>query len=132
MPALMSGVLGAALASALLHSRRHCREMDRMDRSDRLYDRIDALLDSIPCRTEAETLAALHEIRNCYAEGIRLYGEMGDRGRERAAVLRRHLGRIDALYDIQTGSLRRTEANAAEFAAAMRRLGRDADGSLRR
>ena len=48
-------------------------------------------------------------------------------------TIREAAARVDEIYGIQSGSLRRTEANAAEFAAAMRAPGREeADGSVTR
>ena len=131
--------IGAAVSAATCvyaawswrRERRYKRRLAGMRRCDDLLDRVHGLIQSIPCRTEAETLAALHEIRNCYNEAIELEDRLGDGGGMIAARLRENLGCIDDLYGIQTGSLRRTEANAADFAAAMRRLGRDADGAAR-
>ena len=135
--ALTTAVTGGAMASLSLHLRRGRREARRrrecMRRCLLLLDRISCLIAAIPCRTEAETLAAFHEIRNCYAEAIEMSSGLGDWDEPVAAAMRGNLDQINELYDIQTGSLRRTEANAADFAAAMRALGsEEADGSLRR
>lgn len=129
--ATAGGVIGLWLV--LSSKRRHVYRLrrDAMRRCEYLINRIGHLLESIPRRTEAETLAALHEVRNCYAETIRLVDEMGDGDSRLAASLRRGLAQIGEMYDMQTGSLRRTDANAADFAAAMQALGREGDGALR-
>lgn len=132
-------ITGAAIASWLASRRRCSRRRIGADgegglgRCGLLSRRVDALLASLPCMTEAETLAVLHEIRNCYAEALEQAGRLGDGGGGGggrcglAARLRRNLAQIDGLYDIQTGSLRCTPANAADFAEAMRGLGREYD-----
>ena len=127
--AAMSAVVVACAAWMRRSVRRFKARERSMRRCDGLIERVEYLVGTMPCKTEAETLAALHEIRNCYSEAIELEGELGDGGRRIAARIRANLAQIDDLYDIQTGSLRRTEANAADFAAAMRALGRDADGA---
>ena len=104
---------------------------DARKRCKYLLDRIWELLDMIPRRTEAETLAVIHEIRICYAEIVELVDKMGEGGTPFAIKLRMGLDDIRRQYDIQAGSLRCTKANAADFHAAMRGLGRDADGTLR-
>ena len=134
--AMMSAANGSAVTLLLLSFRGRRRRL-RMRREctlrcEHLLDRIKHLLDTIPCRTEAKTLATLHEIRNCYMESIELIDRMGEGGSQVAAKMRMARDQIDEMYDIQTGSLRRTEANAADFAAAMRSLGRDVDGAMRR
>ena len=129
--ATASGVIGLWLVLSSKQRRAYRLRRDAMRRCEYLIDRIGRLLESIPRRTETETLAALHEIRNCYTETIRLVDEMGDGDSRLAASLRRGLAQIGEMYDMQTGSLRRTDVNAADFAAAMRALGRDADGALR-
>ena len=135
LSAMMSAVNGATitLMLCLLSGRRRRLRVRREGgrRCEYLLDRIEALVESIPRKTEAETLAVIHEVRNCYVESIDVVERMGEGDTKLASKLRRNLGQIDELYDIQTGSLRCTEANAADFAAAMRKLGRDADGSLR-
>ena len=133
--AMMSAANGSIVTLLLLSFRGRRRRL-RMRREcglrcEHLLDRIKDLLDTIPCRTEAKTLATLHEIRNCYMESIELIDRMGEGGSLLAAKMRMARDQIDEMYDIQTGSLRRTEANAADFAAAMRSLGRDADGAVR-
>ena len=138
--ACTSAVAGAAIAAWLAHRRGRGRgpdaDVERLRRCGLLSRRVDALLASLPCRTEAGTLAVLHEVRNCYAEALEQAGRLGGSGGggtgdRLAARLRRNMAQIDGLYDVQTGSLRCTAANAAEFAAAMRTLGRDVDGSMR-
>lgn len=134
------GAIGSATAGGVIglwlvlssRRRRRLRRYDKgMRRCEYMIYRIRLLVKLFPCRTEAETLAALHEMRNCYIEAIRLVDEMGDDDDDMLGdSLRGGLAKIDELYDIQTGSLRRTEANAADFAAAMRALGRESDGAL--
>lgn len=86
----------------------------------------------LPRRADVvETLAVLHEIRACYDEVFRLTKGLGDGGKGLMPVMREALAMVDRICDVRMGSLRRTEANAADFAAAMRSLGRDADGSMR-
>ena len=120
-----------ALAMFLLRGYRRRRKIrrDGIRRIGDLISRIGALIDTVPRKTEAETLAAIHEMRNCYGEAIELIDGIGDGNTDLADSMREGLERTVELYGIQTESLRRTEANAADFAAAMRRLGRDADGS---
>lgn len=108
------------------------RQILRLRRLKRMSDRILRLFDSLPRRTEVETLAVLHEIRASYAEALELAEGLGDGGRTVTAAMRRALAAINEVYDVQSGSLRRTDANAADFAAAMRGLGRDVDGSVGR
>ena len=122
-----------ALGMFLLRGYRRRRKIrrDGTRRIGALIDRIRALVDTVPRKTEAETLATIHEMRNCYDEAIELIERTGDGNTDLADSMREGLERVVELYGIQTESLRRTEANAADFAAAMRRLGRDADGSPR-
>lgn len=126
--AAMSAALGGALAAAILRWRRN--EM-RLRRLEYMSDRISALVASLPRQSDLETLAVLHEIRNCYVEARELAAGFGDRGRRLAEAMRKGLESIDKMYGMQTGSLRRTDANAADFARMMREMGRDVDGSLR-
>ena len=133
MDALPIGVAMSAVVVAWAAWMRRCvRRFKRRERSirrcDGLIDRVECLIGTIPCKTEAETLAAMHEIRNCYSEAIELEDDLGDGGRMIAARIRSNMAQIDDLYNIQTGSLRRTDANAADFAAAMRALGRELGG----
>ena len=122
----MSVVSAAAFAHILVRGR---RPNARMLRLKHLSDRVSSLYDSLPRRTGVETLAVLHEIRVCYSEACVLADGFGAEGRELATTLRKVLANINRMYDIQSGSLRCTEANAADFAAAMRELGRDVDGT---
>ena len=151
--AVMSVVSAAALAHILLRGRRlrsprggrpagaaaSARMLGRgrgdgarMRRLIRLSDRVAVLCDSLPRRTDVETLAVLYEIRICYTEAFELAEGLGADGRVLVDTMRKVLANFNHMYDMQSGSLRRTDANAAEFAAAMRELGRDVDGSTRR
>ena len=127
----LAGVSCASGAYLVLDGRKNRRIMLRVRRIEYLCDRVHMLIKSLPRRTEAETLAVLHEIRNCYTEAHGLAGALHVGGRRIAPAIEGNLAAINWLYGVQTGSLRCTEANAADFAAAMRRLGRDSDGSLR-
>lgn len=126
-------VAAVTLVLFLLRGRRRRLRVRRecMRRCTCLLDRIEYLLGTIPRRTEAETLAAFHEMRNCYAETLDLIERMGEGGSMLAIKMRRARDQIVEMYGIQTESLRRTEANAADFADAMRRLGREAGGTAR-
>lgn len=126
--AALSAVLGAALAAVVV---RWHRSESRLRRLEYMSDRISALVASLPRQSDLETLAVLHEIRNCYVEARELAVEFGDKGRRLAEAMRKGLESIDKVYGMQTGSLRRTDANAADFARMMREMGRDVDGSLR-
>ena len=127
--AAISAVFAAAYAFMYAHM---YRSRSRLRRFEHLSDRVISLGRSLPRGTDVETLAVLHEMRTCYGEACRVAGGLGGRGGRLADTMRETLAKIDGLYDIQTASLRRTDANAAEFAAAMRALGREADGSLRK
>ena len=126
--AAMAAVLGVALACLFAHMYRIGRRMRRLEY---VSNRTIFLCDSLPRKTDVETLAVLHEIRTCYEEACRLADGFGPRGRELASTMRKMQAKIDRMYKMQSESLRRTEANAAEFAEAMRGLGRNADGSER-
>ena len=134
--ATAGGVIGLWLAVFRKRRRKLGLRNEDMRRCKYLINRVGWLARLIPLRTAAETLAALHEMRNCYVEAIRLVDKMdeedGDDGDDGLLCdsLRGGLAQVDEMYDMQTGSLRCTEANAADFAAAMRALGRDADGAL--
>ena len=117
-------------ARLVLDARRNLKIMRRLRRVEYLCDRVAVLVKSLPRMSEADTLAVLYEIRNCYTEAHGLVDMLHGTGRQIAPAIERNLATIDWLHRVQTWSLRRTEANAADFAAAMRRLGRDADGSL--
>ena len=127
----MSIASGVCAALMWRSDRRRRRERKCREHYMDLVDRTHYLVCTIPCKTEAETLAAIHEMRNCYTEAYGLKDDIGIVDDELDATMRANLDAIGELYDIQSGSLRRTGANAADFAAAMRSLGRDADGSLR-
>ena len=116
----------ASFAQVFLRTRRN---LARARRLERMTGRILSLCRSLPRRSEVETLAVLHEIRACYGEAFKVAEGLGDGGKRIMPAMREAVARVDEIYDIQSGSLRRTEANAADFAAAMRALGRDADGS---
>ena len=129
----VAAAVAAALAAAYALMFAHMyRNQSRLRRFEHLADRVISLCKTLPRGTDVETLAVLHEIRTCYGEACRVAGELAGKGDRLVGTMRETMAKLDALYDIQTGSLRRTEANAAEFAVAMRALGRDADGSLRR
>lgn len=131
--AAAGGAILAASAAYFAHVfQRARRDRARLRRLERTSDRIMSLCDSLPRRSDVETLAVLHEIRICYGEALKLAEGLGDKGRQLAATISRALARIDQMYDLQSGLLRRTETNAAEFAAAMRKLGRNADGTTLR
>ena len=131
--AVAGGVVLAMAAAYVAGVRIRARGEDaRMGRLEYLSGHISSLCDSLPRKTDVETLAVLHEIRICYDEACALADGFGERGGRLAATLHKSRGRIDKMYEIQSGFLRRTEANAAEFAEAMRGLGRNADGSERR
>ena len=125
----ISAAIGIALACLFVHMYKIGRRMGRLEY---MSNRTIFLCDSLPRSTDVETLAVLHEIRTCYEEACRLADGLGPKGRELGDVMRKMRAKIDRMYEVQSGSLRRTEANAAEFAEAMRALGRDADGSERR
>ena len=126
----VAAAIAAALAAAYAFMYAHMyRSRSRLRRFEHLADRVISLCRSLPRGTDVETLAVLHEIRTCYGEACRVGGGLGGGKDGRLAdSMRETIARIDALYDVQTGSLRRTEANAAGFAAAMRALGRDEAG----
>lgn len=126
--AIAIGVFGIAAVVLAVRSR---RDEIRLRRLEYMTARITLLVATLPRRTDVETLAVLHEIRNCYAEASELAAGFGDRGRRLAASIRDGLGKVERLYDIQSGSLRHTGENASDFARVMRELGRDVDGSLR-
>ena len=123
---LASGVCAALMWRV---DRRRRRQRKCMWHYRNLIDRVHELIHTIPRRTEAETLAVIHEVRNCYTEAFELKDDIGYADDELDATMRANLDAIDELYDIQSGSLRRTDANAADFADAMRRLGRGLDGT---
>ena len=127
--AVGAAILAAAAASFAQVCLRVRRDLARTRRLERTTGRILSLCRSLPRRSEVETLAVLHEIRACYGEAFKTAEGLSDGGKRIMPVMREAVARVDEIYDIQSGSLRRTEANAAEFAAAMRALGRDADGS---
>ena len=126
--AAVAAVFAAAYAFMYAHM---YRSRSRLRRFEHLSGRVISLGRSLPRGTDVETLAVLHEMRTCYGEACMVAGGLGAKGGHLADMMRETLAKIDGLYDAQTGSLRRTPANAAEFAAAMRRLGREVDGSER-
>ena len=126
--AIAIGAIGIAAVALAVRAR---RDEIRLQRLEYMTARITFLVATLPRPTDVETLAVLHEIRNCYAEARELAAGFGKRGRRLAASIRDGLGKVERLYDIQSGSLRHTGENASDFARVMRELGRDVDGSLR-
>ena len=127
-----AAAIGAIGIVAVVLAVRSRRDEIRLRRLEDMTARITFLVATLPRPTDVETLAVLHEIRNCYAEASELAAGFGGRGRRLAASIRDGLGKVERLYDIQSGSLRHTGENASDFARVMRELGRDVDGSLRR
>ena len=128
--AVGAAILAASAASYAQVFLRVRRDLARARRLGRMTGRILSLCQSLPRGSEVETLAVLHEIRACYGEAFKVAERLGDGGKRVMPAMREAVARVDEIYDIQSGSLRRTEANAAEFAAAMRAPGREeADGS---
>ena len=130
-PAAAAIAAAFVAAYALMYAHMY-RTRSRLRRFEHLSGRVISLGRSLPRKTDVETLAVLHEMRTCYVEACRVAGRLGGKGGRLADMMRETLARIDGLYEMQSGSLRRTGANAAEFAEAMRGLGRNADGSERR
>ena len=126
----VAAAVAAVLAGAYAFMYAHMyRTRSRMRRLRHLADRVISLCKSLPRGTDVETLAVLHEIRTCYGEACRVAARLDGRGGRLADSMRETMARLDGMYDARSASLRRTDANAADFAAAMRRLGRDVDGS---
>lgn len=127
-----AAAIGAIGIAAVVLAVRSRRDEIRLRRLEHMTARITFLVATLPRPTDVETLAVLHEIRNCYAEASELAAGFGGRGKRLAASIRDGLCKVERLYDIQSGSLRHTGENASDFARVMRELGRDVDGSLRR
>ena len=90
--------------------------------------RISSLAASLPHRTDEETLAALGEIRGCYAEAHSQAKALNIGGFRLADQMRDRLDRIDRAYDAEAGRMRRADASVADVARDVREFSMEVGG----
>ena len=119
--AAMSAFLGTGFACLFVYA---YRDFGRMRRLEYAANCVIALCNSLPRRTDGETVAVIQEIGARYDEVRREADEFDDKGIKIPVAVYKMRARISRLCRSRPKSLLHAEANASGFRAAMRRLDR--------